>query len=240
MHATSPVALVTGGARGIGHEVTRQLAASGCVVYAGVRDPDRAADTIAKLAVDADVRPVRLDVTDERSIASAVDTIDTAVGRIDILINNAGISPPHGDPLGADVADVRRTYETNVFGVIAVTQACLPLLLRSAPASVVNVSSAMGSLALWSDDESPIAAHAPLLLAYNTSKTALNAVTVAYARAARQHGIRVNSADPGYVATDLNGRTGTRTVAEGARIIVNLARAEQTGTFQSDFGPVPW
>ena len=233
MHpSSSPVALVTGAARGIGHEVTRQLAASGYVVYAGVRDPGR--------AVDADVRPIRLDVTDERSIVAAVETIDAAAGRLDVLVNNAGISPPHGDPLDVDVSAVRHTYETNVFGVIAVTQSCLPLLLRSAPARVVNVSSVMGSLGMWSDDESPIVAHAPILLAYNTSKTALNGVTVAYARMLREHGIRVNAADPGYVATDLNGHTGTRTVAEGARIIVDLARTDRTGTFQSDFGPVPW
>jgi NAD(P)-dependent dehydrogenase (short-subunit alcohol dehydrogenase family) len=238
------IALITGASRGIGREVARQLAGHGLTVLAAVRDPDRAAEGLRGLAGPGEVRPVRLDVTDPGSIRAAATAVEAEHGRLDVLVNNAGISLEHGSsPLEVDVDTVRRTYETNVFGVIAVTQAFLPLLRRSAAGRVVNVSSSLGSLAEWSDPQSPQARFVPPLLAYNTSKTALNAVTIAYALALRDTSVTVNAADPGYVATDLNGHRGHRTVAEGARAIVQLATAGPggpTGTFASDSGPVRW
>lgn len=237
------IALVTGGARGIGHEVTRRLGAAGCVVLAAVRDPERAAQPLRELAADADVRPLRLDVTDPRSIESAARAVEKEHGRLDILVNNAGVALEHGrDPFSVDLDTVRRTYETNVFGPIALIQAFLPVLRKAAAARIVNVSSAIGSLTEWSDPQSPIALNAPVSIGYNSSKTALNAVTVAYAKALRDTGIRVNAADPGYVATELNGYTGHRSVAEGAEIIVALALADDrhSGRFVADFGAVAW
>jgi NAD(P)-dependent dehydrogenase (short-subunit alcohol dehydrogenase family) len=242
MTQTPPIALITGASRGIGHEVARQLAATGVVVLAGVRDPGRDGGTLAGLP--GDVRPVHLDVTDEATIAAAAAMVAAEHGRLDILVNNAGISLERGaGPLDVDAQTVRRTYETNVFGVVAVTHALLPMLQRSAAGRIVNVSSAMGSLGEWSDPESPLVKFAPVALAYNSSKTALNAITVAYAHALRGSGIKVNSADPGYVATDLNGHSGYRSAAEGARTIVQLAMLADdgpTGNFLSDAGPVPW
>lgn len=242
MTETRTIALITGASRGIGHEVARQLAALGIVVLAAVRDPGTAAGSLASLP--GDVRSIRLDVTDEAAIHSAAATVAADYGRLDILINNAGVSLEHGmGPLDADADTVRRTYETNVFGVIAVTRALLPLLQRSTAGRIVNVSSAMGSLGEWSDPESPLVKFAPVALAYNSSKTALNAITVAFAHALRGSGIKVNSADPGYVATDLNGHSGYRSVAEGAQSIVQLATLTDdgpTGSFLSDSGPVPW
>jgi NAD(P)-dependent dehydrogenase (short-subunit alcohol dehydrogenase family) len=242
MTETPTIALVTGASRGIGHEVARQLAALGIVVLAAVRDPVPTAASLSSLP--GDIRPIPLDVTDEAAIRSAAAAVDAEHGHLDILVNNAGVSLEHGTgPLDADAGTVRRTYETNVFGVVAVTRALLPLLQRSAAGRIVNVSSAMGSLGEWSDGESPLVKFAPVALAYNSSKTALNAITVAYAHALRGSGIKVNSADPGYVATDLNGHSGYRSVAEGAQIIVRLATLADdgpTGSFLSDSGPVPW
>jgi NAD(P)-dependent dehydrogenase (short-subunit alcohol dehydrogenase family) len=241
------IALITGASRGIGREVARQLAGHGMTVIAAVRDPGRAAESLRGLAGaggPGEVRPVPLDVTHPGSIRAAAATVEAEYGRLDVLVNNAGVSLEHGrSPLEVDVDTVRRTYETNVFGVIAVTQAFLPLLRRSAAGRVVNVSSSMGSLTEWSDPQSPQARFAPPLLAYNTSKTALNAVTVIFALALRDTGVTVNAADPGYVATDLNGHRGQRTVAEGAQAIVRLAAdglGGRTGTFASDSGPVRW
>ena len=245
MTDTKRVALVTGAARGIGLEVTRQLAALDLVVLAGVRDIDRAAEPLAALrAVGAEVHAIRLDVTDPSAILDAATQVEAHYGRLDILVNNAGISVEAGrSPLDVDADTVRQTYDTNVFGVVAVTHAFLPLLGRAEAGRIVNVSSAMGSLGEWSDPESPLVKFAPVALAYNSSKTALNAITVAYAHALRDTGVKINAADPGYVATDLNGHSGYRTVEEGARIVVQLATLPAegpTGTFTSDFGAVPW
>jgi NAD(P)-dependent dehydrogenase (short-subunit alcohol dehydrogenase family) len=243
MISTTTIALVTGGARGIGLEVSRRLGERGAVVLAGVRDPERASAALRPLA-DQDVHPLPLDVTDEASIRAAARTVRDEHGRLDVLVNNAGISLERGrGPSEVDLDTVRRTYETNVFGVVAVTNAFLPLLRLSPNARIVNVSSAIGSLAEWSDPDSPIVRFAPRALAYNSSKTALNAITVAYAHALREQGCKVNAADPGYVSTDLNGHRGYRTAAEGAAIIVRLATLPvegPTGGFFNDSGPVPW
>jgi NAD(P)-dependent dehydrogenase (short-subunit alcohol dehydrogenase family) len=188
---------------------------------------------------------VALDVTDPASVAAASAAVAARYGRLDALINNAGIShQPGADfagqvPRTADVDHVRFVFETNVFGVITVTSAFLPLLARSATPRIVNVSSSAGSLAAVSD----FANTDPIALGYVPSKTALTAVTMMYARDLAADRILVNAVCPGFVATDLNNHRGVRTPAEGARSAVRLATIPAdgpTGTFTDDEGPVAW
>jgi NAD(P)-dependent dehydrogenase (short-subunit alcohol dehydrogenase family) len=233
------VALVTGANKGIGYEIARRLGADGgTVVLVGARDPERgrtAAEAINGV-------PVRLDVTDEASVAAAAKWIEREYGRLDILVNNAGILLERGEqPSETDIDLVRRTFETNLFGVIAVTKAMLPLLRRAPAARIVNVSSGLGSLALCTTPGHQYYQYP--MLAYNSSKTALNAVTVAYANELRDTGIKVNAADPGYCATDLNGYSGYRTAEQGANAAVWLATLDAdgpTGQFHDEDGVVPW
>jgi NAD(P)-dependent dehydrogenase (short-subunit alcohol dehydrogenase family) len=239
------IALVTGANKGIGRETARRLAAEGMTVLLGARDVTRGQAAAAELAAagGADVRFVRLDVTDAGSVAAAAAWIEETFGRLDVLVNNAGVSVENRAPVAEVTAEqMRATYETNVFGVVTVTNTMLPLLRRAEHATVVNVSSMLGSLSLTADPDGPFASF-PGLLAYNSSKTALNALTVLWANALRKDGITVNSADPGYVATDLNHHTGTATVEVGAEIIVRLAALPAdgvTGTFQAVSGNRPW
>ncbi|MGH8929954.1 MAG: SDR family oxidoreductase [Egibacteraceae bacterium] len=237
------VALVTGANKGIGREIARRLAAEGMTVYLGSRDEERGRTAALQLASgeEADVRFLRLDVTDQAQIDAAVRRVDEECGKLDALVNNAGVVV-EWDTTVTEVTleKVRRTYDVNVFGVIAMTRACLPLLRRSAQARVVNVSSSLGSLTLMSDTEHLISSVG--LLAYSSSKTALNAVTVLYANALREVRIRVNAADPGYVATDLNGHRGYLTVEQGADLPVKLALGEvetPTGAFIGHDGSSP-
>ncbi len=194
------VALVTGGNKGIGREVVRQLAEQGLTVYLGARDPERGQSAVEELTSAAladsggrrnglDIRFARLDVTDVASVKAAVETIETATGRLDVLVNNAGIADEWGIP-PADItaAHLREVYEVNVFGVVTVTSACVPLLRRSRNPRIVNMSSGLGSPTLLSDPDSPLPAQG--LLAYGSSKAALNALTVIYANALRADGIR--------------------------------------------------
>jgi len=245
-----PVALVTGANKGIGLQIAKDLAGQGFTVLVGSRDiqnGEAAAKTVA-----ADARALQLDVTNTTSIAAAVERIRKEFGRLDVLVNNAGISHTGkagrplaelvklGRPSVASLDEVRAIFETNVFGVIAVTQAMLPLL-REAPAPrIVNVSSSTGSLTLNSDPANPRRA---MFGAYSWSKTALNAVTVAFAAELESAGIKVNAACPGFTATDLNNFEGTRTVQQGAREPVRLALLDAngpTGGYSSDEGVVPW
>jgi NAD(P)-dependent dehydrogenase (short-subunit alcohol dehydrogenase family) len=246
------IALVTGGNKGIGREIVRRLAAEGMVVYLGSRDEARGEAVAKELAASgADVRVVPLDVTDQATCDAAARRIEDESGRLDVLVNNAGVVVEWGVPLPEASADlVRRTYEVNVFGVVAVTHALLPLLRRSRCARVVNLSSPLGSLTLLEDPGSMITQNA--LLAYSSSKSAVNALTLIYANALRADGILVNAANPGYVATDLNGHRGVLTVEQGAEAPVRLALLGPdgpTGTFQGrsvDFtedrydATVPW
>jgi NAD(P)-dependent dehydrogenase (short-subunit alcohol dehydrogenase family) len=228
--------LITGANKGLGFETARQLAAAGHTVYLGSRDLERgqaAARTIG-------ARPVQLDVTDDASVQAAADTI-AADGGLDVLVNNAGIAPEWradgivsaGD-LTADL--MAETFETNVFGTVRVLHAFLPLLLRSTAPVVVNVSSRLASLAVVSS-----AVNAFPGVAYPASKSAVNMVTVQYAKAFPQ--IRVNSVEPGFTSTDLNGGAGRQTVEEGAEIIVRMAQigpGGPTGTYVEATGPLPW
>jgi NAD(P)-dependent dehydrogenase (short-subunit alcohol dehydrogenase family) len=237
------VALVTGANRGIGLEVARQLGRRGLAVLVGARDPRRGAEAAGRLAaegVDAEALP--LDVTREESIAAAAAVVTGRHGRLDVLVNNAGVALDRGmRPSEVPLALLRATYETNVFGPVAVTQAFLPLLRRSAAARVVNVSSELASLAQNGNPDFEFA-HVKLL-AYNSSKAALNAVTVQFAHELRDTPIKVNAADPGYTATGFNGFAGTQSVEEGARAAVRLALLPDdgpTGGFFNAEGPLPW
>jgi len=247
METITKVALVTGANKGIGHEIARQLAGLGFRVFAAARDPERGEASAAKLREEGlDVRFVGLDVTKTASILAAARLVDEQAGRLDVLVNNAGMGILRTPPAVLTADDVRTVYETNVFGVIAVTQAMLPLLERSAAGRIVNLSSTLGSLEAASDpdrDTSSAAYATSVALAYSTSKTALNAVTVCFANQLRATRIKVNAACPGHVGTDLNGFAGKRTVGQGAREPVRLATFDAdgpTGGFFDDAGPKPW
>jgi NAD(P)-dependent dehydrogenase (short-subunit alcohol dehydrogenase family) len=237
------VALVTGANKGIGFESARQLALLGVTVLLGARDDVRGKQAADALAEDGlPVTPVRIDVTDSVSIADAARDIETRHGRLDILVNNAGIAGPFQvPPSTATVEALREVYETNVFGVVAVTNALLPLLHRSPAGRIVNLTSHTGALGLALDQQSPF--WPQNMLGYQSSKTALNAITVAYAKQLWDTGIKVNAANPGLVATDINDHRGNRTAAQGAAIVVRLATLGQdgpSGTSQDDDGAVPW
>ncbi|MGH8792183.1 MAG: SDR family oxidoreductase [Stackebrandtia sp.] len=220
---TGEVALVTGANKGIGREIAWRLSVEGMTVYLGARDESRGKAAAAELAKDGgDVRFVLLDVTDAAQVQAAADRVAEESQRLDALVNNAGVVSEWGTEVpDVSVDQMRRTYEVNVFGVVAVTRAFLPLLRRSQAPRVVNVSSPLGSLQLMSDPGSLVASRG--MLAYGSSKTALNSITKLYSNALRGEGIRVNAVNPGYVATDLNDHRGVLTVAQGAEIPVKMA-----------------
>ena len=236
------VAVVTGANKGIGLEIARQLAREGITVFIGARDAERGRAAAEKLRAEGlDARPLQLDVTDDASVADAASSVERTVGRLDILVNNAGIAIDDGRPSRVSMEALRRTYETNVFGVVRTTQAMLPLLRRSGAGRIVNLSSGLGSLTRNSD---PSWEYARVkFLAYNSSKTAVNAITVQFAYELRDTPIKVNAADPGYVATDMNQNQGVRTVEQGAATPVRLALLPPdgpTGGYFDDEGPLPW
>ena len=236
------VALVTGANKGIGYEIAAGLGALGWSVGVGARDEQRREAAVAKLrAAGADAFGVPLDVTDDASVAAAAGLIEEHAGRLDVLVNNAGITggAPQA-PTTVDPATVRAAVETNVIGVIRVTNAMLPLLRRSASPRIVNMSSSVGSLTLQT---TPGAETGPIAAAYSPSKTFLNAVTVQYAKELHDTNILINAACPGFVATDLNGFRGVRTPQQGAAIAIQLATLPDdgpTGGFFDDAGVVPW
>jgi NAD(P)-dependent dehydrogenase (short-subunit alcohol dehydrogenase family) len=229
------ITLITGANKGLGYGTARRLIAAGHTVWIGARDAERGEAAATALGA----RFVQLDVTDDASVAAAAAAIDAEHGALDVLVNNAGISGGRTPVPEVAVGDLRRVYETNVFGPVRVLQAFAPLLLRSAAPVVVNVSSGMGSLAVTTDParvESGI--HG---LAYPSSKTALNMLTSQYAKAYPQ--MRINAVDPGYTATDLNGHSGPQTIEQGAEIIVRAACFDSggpTGAFLDAAGSVPW
>jgi len=247
-----PVALVTGANQGIGLQIAKELAAKNFTVLVGSRDYGRG-EKAAK-TIDGDARPLQIDVTDQASIAAAAERIRKEIGRLDVLVNSAAIART-GRLSGATVEEyvkstrpsvvsldeLRAVFETNVFGVVAVTQAMLPLLREAPAARIVNVSSGVGSLTQNSDPAYP---HRPIFgPVYPASKTALNAMTLAMAIELESTGIKVNAACPGFTKTNLNNYTGTQTVEEGAREPVRLALIGPdgpTGTFSNAAGPLPW
>jgi NAD(P)-dependent dehydrogenase (short-subunit alcohol dehydrogenase family) len=247
-----PVALVTGANQGIGLQIAKDLVTHGFTVLVGSRNLSRG-ETAAK-EVGPDARAIQLDVTDQASIAAAAVRIRKELGRLDVLVNNAAISNTGmrpgisveeyvklSRPSVVSLDEVRTIWETNVFGVLAVTQAMLPLLREAPAARIVNVSSSVGSLTLNSDP----AGHYRAIFGpgYSASKTAVNAITLAMAIELESTGIKVNAACPGYTKTNLNNYSGTQTVKEGAREPVRLALLGPdgpTGTFSDTNGIVPW
>jgi NAD(P)-dependent dehydrogenase (short-subunit alcohol dehydrogenase family) len=238
MSTVGRIALITGANKGIGFETARQLGVQGITVLAGVRNQARGAEAVDQLRAEGiDAKAVHLDVTDQAAIDAAVAWIDQTYGRLDILVNNAGMSTREGNTPPSELAleAVRETFATNVFGVFAVTKASLPLLRRSDAGRIVNLSSEMGSLTISSDTAS-FAAYLPPTLAYNASKTALNALTVFFAKELRDTPIKVNSVSPGYVATDLNAHSGYLTPEQGAKVPVAFATLPANGPTGGFFG----
>jgi len=236
------IALITGANKGIGKEIARQLGALGMTVLIGARDPQRGEEAAAELKAEGlDVQAITLDVTDEAGISAAAAKIESDYGRLDILVNNAGIALDRGPSSTLELADLRRTYETNVFGVFSVTKAFVPLLQKSEAGRIANMSSGLGSLTQNSDLNGQYAGIKPP--AYNSSKAALNMLTVVFAAELKDTPIKVNAADPGYTATDLNQHSGPRTVEQAATIAVHLATLPEggpTGGYFDENGPVPW
>ena len=231
--------LITGANKGLGYETARQLIAAGHTVYIGARDPERGRPAAEQLGA----RFVQLDVTDDASVTAAAKTIEAA-GGLDVLVNNAGIEgrTPDNAVIGAaaeTVEHMEALFDTNVFGMVRMLHAFLPLLQRSVAPVVVNLSSGLSKTADLAEPGGPV--HFYPGVAYPASKTAVNTLTVQYAKAFP--GIRINAVDPGYTATDLNGGTGTQTTAEGAEIIVRMARIRPdgpTGGYFDASGPVAW
>ncbi|QLQ40571.2 SDR family oxidoreductase [Micromonospora robiginosa] len=232
-------ALVTGANKGIGFAVARGLGAIGFTVAVGARDDARRAEAVARLRTEGvDAFGVALDVTSDDSVAAAATTVERTAGRLDVLVNNAGISGPADggvqDPTTLDLDVLRTVLNTNVFGVIRVTNAMLPLLRRAPSPRVVNVSSNMGSLTLRTG---------PVLAAYAPSKTLLNSITTQYARHLADTDVIVNAACPGWVATDFTNFAAPRTPEQGAAIVVRLATLPDDGPrggFFDDAGAIPW
>ncbi|GAA3549510.1 SDR family NAD(P)-dependent oxidoreductase [Nonomuraea rosea] len=231
--------LITGANKGLGFETARRLVAAGHTVYVGSRDAGRG----RRAAEELGARMVLIDVTDDASVLAAAKSIE-ADGGLDVLVSNAGIEgrTPEGGVIGAadlTAGTMRTLFETNVFGVVRVTHAFLPLLRRSAAPVIVNVSSGLGSMARITAEGTPTYAYPGV--AYPASKVAVNMITVQYAKAFP--GIRINAVEPGYTATDLNANTGTQTVEEGAEIIVRMAQIGPdgpTGGYFDAEGGLPW
>ncbi|GAA3251110.1 dehydrogenase [Streptomyces lavendulae subsp. lavendulae] len=238
------IALVTGANKGIGYEIAAGLGALGWSVGVGARDDQRREAAVEKLrAAGVEAFGVPLDVTDDASATAAARLIEEQAGRLDVLVNNAAITggAPQ-EPTRVDPATIRTVVETNVIGVIRVTNAMMPLLRRSASPRIVNMSSTVGSLTRQSGTTAEQTA-GPIAVAYAPSKTFLNAVTLQYARELAGTNILINVGCPGYVATDLNGFRGVRTPEQGAAIAIKLATLPDdgpTGQFFNDAGVVPW
>ncbi|MGX1197867.1 SDR family NAD(P)-dependent oxidoreductase [Parvibaculum sp. MBR-TMA-1.3b-4.2] len=247
-----PVALVTGANQGIGFQIAKDLVANGFSVLIGSRDFERG--EIAATEIGPDAHAIQIDVTDQASIAAAAARVRNEFGRLDVLVQNAAImtTKAHPGTIEAYVKatrasivsldEMRAVWETNVFGVLAVYQAMLPLLRETPGARIVNVSSGSGSLTVSANPDLPYRDHfSPL---YAASKTALNALTLAMAIELEPEGINVNAVTPGFTRTAMNAYEGTETVEEGASEAVRVAllgKDGPTGTFtHATFGTVPW
>lgn len=245
------VALITGANKGIGQQIATDLAAQGYTVVIGARN--LATGQAAAQAIGDHAHALQLDVTDQSSIDAAAARIRADFGRLDVLVNNAGVShagePGQGFPkdamatnllTDAPMENIRRVWDVNVFGVIGVTQAMLPLLREAPAARIVNMGSTGASLA-WNSESGN--AHRAMFGNYSTSKSAAHAISLAFAFALEDEGIKVNTACPGHTATALNNFSGARTVTDGAREAVRLATLDDdgpTGTFSDEDGPVAW
>jgi NAD(P)-dependent dehydrogenase (short-subunit alcohol dehydrogenase family) len=246
------IALVTGANQGVGFQVAKELVANGVTVFVGSRNLERGETAASEIGPGAIA--LQIDVTDGASIAAAATRIRAEFGRLDLLVNNAAISNTRkGDlsledyarisrPSNVPLEEIRAVWETNVFGVLAVYQAMLPLLRESADARIVNVSSAVGSLGLNSDPAYPY--HSRFGPGYSASKAALNAMTLAMMVELETTAIKVNLVSPGFTSTNLNGYEGTQSVEEGSREVVRVALLGPdgpTGTFTRwENATIPW
>ena len=228
------VALITGSYRGIGFETAKQLGHNGFTVIVSARKGKKAEEAATKLKEEGiDAFSVKLDVTDEKEVDKALKFIIEKFGKLDVLVNNAGIqldNDTFGTSNSVETVShkiLKETFESNFFGVVSLTQKLLPLLVRSKNGRIVNVSSIMGSLAMHADKTSPIYGVKPF--AYNASKTALNQFTVHLAAALENTHVKVNSAHPGWVKTDLGGENAPLSVEEGAKTIVDLCLIDENG-----------
>lgn len=246
MSQEKQVALITGANKGIGFETARQLGKLGITVVLGSRDADKGEAAAAKLRAEGiDVRPLKLDVTSTEDRGAAVKFLDQQFGRLDILINNAGIAETNawsGNNTSSTTPEtLQRVFETNLFAPVALTRALLPMLRKSHAARIVNLSSIMGSLTLHSDPKSPIYNIKPF--AYDASKAALNAFTIHLAHELRDTKIKVNSAHPGWVKTDMGTDAAPMDIVTGATTSVALATLSEdgpTGAFIHMGKPLPW
>jgi NAD(P)-dependent dehydrogenase (short-subunit alcohol dehydrogenase family) len=252
---TAKIALITGANKGIGFETARQLGSQDMTVLVGARDEERGRFAEQSLRDGGtDARFVQLDVTDATSVKRAAEWIGAEYGHLDVLVNNAGtatVARRGASPSQTSLDDMRAVYEINVFGVVAVTNAMLPLLRRAPAARIVNVSSEVGSITSQSDPASPLA-QIPASVQYPSSKAALDMLTAMYAKELRDTPIKVNAANPGYTDTDFNDHRGFRTAAEGAEPSVYLATLPDDGptgilwghiwTTDGDggYGMLPW
>ena len=240
------VALVTGGNKGIGLEISRNLAAARCTVLLGARDLERGQQAVLQLRQAGldDVHFIQIDVTSQDTITTAAQQIESQHGRLDILMNNAGVNLRGDGPPGtADVGVVQKVFDTNFFGALRVAKTMLPLLRKSAAGRIVNVSSGLGSLGMNSDSSSSVYNTAFRLIGYSASKAALNMLTLHLAYELRGTTVKVNSANPGFTKTDLNDNRGTQPVEVGAIEATRLALLDDHGPTGQSFskdGPDPW
>ena len=236
------VAFVTGANKGIGFEVARGIAKAGYVVLLGARNPTNGRESVNTLTNEQlDVRFVELDITRVETISAAARRVEADFGKLDVLVNNAGIADPHdGPPSRANVDAVERVLRTNFLGAVAITQAMLPLLRKSGAGRIVNVSSELGSITRHGD---PTWTYAQVkVLGYSASKAALNMFTVQLAFELKDQGIAVNSVNPGFTATDLNAHRGQQTVEEGAAEVLRVALEDHgpSGKFLETGGELLW
>ena len=242
--AEKRVALVTGANKGIGFEISRQLGKHGFAVILAARDEKKANQAADRLRSEGlDAQAVVLDVTDPASAEAAARWVQDRHGRLDVLVNNAGVGYEFAigiRPSQLTMETLRATFDTNFFGAFTVTQSMLPLLRKSESARIINQSSTLGSLGALSDPKLPY--YGNNLLAYNSSKTALNGLTLAFAKELAGDRISVNSVCPGWVKTDMGTDAAPRTVEQGAAIAVKLATMDNppTGKYLDDGGEIPW
>lgn len=238
------IALVTGANKGLGLETARQLAKEGTTVLMSSRNKERGTEAFQKLKEEGlDVEIVQLEVTNEAEVDALVEHIDSTYGKLDVLVNNAGIMHG-GEPTGVNTAEIvkaevlKETFDVNFFSLVSLTQKMLPLLKKSDSGRIINVSSILGSNTVQSDETSPWSGIKPF--AYNASKTALNSFTVHLAAALKDTNIKVNSAHPGWVKTELGGKNAPLEAPEGAKTSVNLSYADFTGKFVHNGEEIAW
>ena len=238
------IALVTGANKGLGLETARQLAEEGVKVLMAARNVARGTEAVQQLkSKGLDVELVQLEVTSEAEIEELVQKIETSYGKLDILVNNAGIMHS-GEPGGVNTAEIvkaevlKETFDVNFFSLVKLTQKMLPLLKKSEAGKIVNVSSILGSNTVQSDETSPWSGIKPF--AYNASKSALNSFTVHLAAALKETNIKVNSAHPGWVKTDLGGKNAPLEAPEGAKTSVDLSSADFSGKFVHEGEEIAW